>query len=605
LRPGADATQLRLGSLGYAEAAVSSYRVFVRLKREGVIPAACRFQVSLPTPLAPVSAFVDLDHQAAVEPVYEAAMLHELEIVLDAVPADQLAIQWDANLEFAMLEGEIPVWFSDVRAGIVERLIRIGRQVPPRVELGFHLCYGDESRHHATIPNDAHRLVEVSNALATSLDRPLNWMHLPVPGLQADAAFFAPLAGLVRRPETQFYLGLVHPGEGIDRITERISCAAQLLSNFGVATECGWGRSGRQSVGELAELLKAVSAPLETAPDRRGTVIWPAGFVRIPDEDWTHQPLDVSGLAYDDVKEHGWYRNLDLTVEQLANILKDGDILLDYSGGTGILLDRLRLRGSDVAVGTLIVDSSAKFLRVALERWRDDPRVALRLLRFLKQEGRLQTLPEVVGPEISERRVDIIVSTNAVHLYPDLPALLSTWVRALRPGGKVLINSGNIRNPRAKRSEWILDETVWVINDLAQGIVLNDPTYAAYRHDLEDPERLKKHAEFRDRVFLEPRPLDFYTEALAGSGLADIDVREATIKADVEEWYQFLTAYHDAVLGWVGGTKRIDGKGPTEEVIGDRLALMRHAIHTLFGGRPEFSACWTYITASARTPERT
>ena len=44
-------------------------------------------------------------------------------------------------------------------------------------------------------------------------------------------------------------------------------------------------------------------------------------------------------------------------------------------------------------------------------------------------------------------------------------------VRALRPGGTVFINSGNIRNPRARANEWILDETVWVINEVAEGLV--------------------------------------------------------------------------------------------------------------------------------------
>ena len=51
---------------------------------------------------------------------------------------------------------------------------------------------------------------------------------------------------------------------------------------------------------------------------------------------------------------------------------------MDYSGGTGILVDRLKLRVFDRQVGMLIVDSSAKFLRVALEKFRDDPQVGLR-----------------------------------------------------------------------------------------------------------------------------------------------------------------------------------------------------------------------------------
>ena len=30
-------------------------------------------------------------------------------------------------------------------------------------------------------------------------------------------------------------------------------------------------------------------------------------------------------------------------------------------------------------------------------------------------------------------------------------------------------------------------------------------------------------------------------------------MREATIMAGVSDWFEFMNAYHDAVLGWVGG----------------------------------------------------
>ena len=63
------------------------------------------------------------------------------------------------------------------------------------------------------------------------------------------------------------------------------------------------------------------------------------------------------------------------------------------------------------------------------------------------------------------------------------------------------------------------------------------------------------------------------------------------IEAKVGEWFEFLSAYHDAVLGWVGGAD------PTPGALRDRLHLIRHAMETLFGGRPSFNACWTYITA--------
>ncbi len=58
LRSPTSSSDITFDSLGYADAAIASYAAFSPLKQTGVIPAHCRFQVSLPTPLAPVVAFV-------------------------------------------------------------------------------------------------------------------------------------------------------------------------------------------------------------------------------------------------------------------------------------------------------------------------------------------------------------------------------------------------------------------------------------------------------------------------------------------------------------------------------------------------------------------
>jgi hypothetical protein len=103
LRRDEDPAGLRFESLGYAAAALGSYATFGALKRSGEIPRSCRFQVCLPTPLAPVTAFVALDDQPAVERAYEAAMEAEVAAIVEGIPHDQLAVQWDTNFEFAML----------------------------------------------------------------------------------------------------------------------------------------------------------------------------------------------------------------------------------------------------------------------------------------------------------------------------------------------------------------------------------------------------------------------------------------------------------------------------------------------------------------------
>jgi ubiquinone/menaquinone biosynthesis C-methylase UbiE len=595
LRPGEDAAALEFDSLGYADAAVASFATFAVLKRDGVIPRGCRFQVSLPTPLAPVSAFVAVEDQAAVEPAYERAMRRELARIAAEIPHDQLALQWDTNLELGMLEGDVPAPFLDVRAGVLERLLRIGHLVPADVELGFHFCAGHDEQEPRHVPADVRAMVDLANALATGLDRPLDWLHVPVASAPDDAAFLEPLRRLRLQPGTEVYLGLLHPGEGEDVTRRRIALAHTALDAFGVATPCGWGRLAPGHVPDLVTRHVTLSRAVADVSAPAEPFSWPEGFPRIPDEDWVARPVDAFGLHYDTVENHGWYRNLDLTVEQLAADLRDGDVLVDYSGGTGILLDRLRLRIFDRQVGMLIVDSSPKFLRVALDRFRADERVAFRRLHYRKDEGRLQYVDEVVGDAFPG--ADHLVSTNAIHLYDDLDGTLRGWARVLGPGGIVRINSGNLRNPRAADNEWIIDETVYVVHEVATGLVRSDPAYAAYRAVLDDEERMQTYLAWRDRVFLAPRPLDFYLDALRGAGFAIEDVSERTIEADVEEWYEFLAAYADAVLGWVGGSAKVDGAPASEEAARDRRSLLHRALTTIFGGRPTFRCCWTYITA--------
>jgi hypothetical protein len=262
LRPGADAEALTFDRLGYAEAARDSYETFARLKAEGVLPAHLRFQVSLPTALAPVSAFVADRDKAAVETPYEAALLGELAEITVAVPHGELAIQWDVAVEMAILEGVFRAWFDEPEEGIVERLARAAAAVADDVELGFHLCYGDYEHRHFTQPGDAGRLVALANHVSAVSRRAIAWVHMPVPRERTDDAYFAPLRRLRLHPETELYLGLVHHTDGVEGTQRRIDAAQRAVSSFGVATECGFGRRPPETVPDLLRIHREVSAPV-------------------------------------------------------------------------------------------------------------------------------------------------------------------------------------------------------------------------------------------------------------------------------------------------------------------------------------------------------
>lgn len=248
--------------LGYADAAIASYAVFLQLKQAGIIPAAHRFQVSLPTPLAPVTSFVVKEDQATVEPAYQAAMLAELDKITTTIPHDELAIQWDVAIEFALLEGVMPTFLTDVKTGIIDRLVLLGNRVPADVEMGYHLCYGDAGHRHFKQPEDATKLVEVANAVSAGVTRTINWIHIPVPRDRTDDAYFAPLQNLKLHPETELYLGLVHFTDGVEGTQRRIVAAQKHVSEFGVATECGLGRRPAETIPDLLHIHSQVSAPV-------------------------------------------------------------------------------------------------------------------------------------------------------------------------------------------------------------------------------------------------------------------------------------------------------------------------------------------------------
>jgi hypothetical protein len=261
-RPGVDPASVTFGPLGYAAAALDSWQVFRRLRADGVIAPDVRFQVSLPTPVAVVAAFVGA-HQAELEAAYEARLLAELEEILAVIPAGDLAVQWDTAVEFAIFEGVYPAWFGTDHpsrlAEIVTRLVRLGTAVPDEAELGYHLCYGDFEHRHFVEPPDTSKLAAVTRGVAEGLGRRLDWVHMPVPRDRADEAYFAPLATLSLPAETTLFLGLVHATDGLEGAAARIEAARGAVKTFGVATECGMGRRPPEQIPALLALHASVA----------------------------------------------------------------------------------------------------------------------------------------------------------------------------------------------------------------------------------------------------------------------------------------------------------------------------------------------------------
>ena len=68
-----------------------------------------------------------------------------------------------------------------------------------------------------------------------------------------------PLQDLRLRPGTEFYLGLVHMTDGVDGTLARIAAAQAFVADFGVATECGFGRRDPATIPCLLEVHSRVA----------------------------------------------------------------------------------------------------------------------------------------------------------------------------------------------------------------------------------------------------------------------------------------------------------------------------------------------------------
>ena len=75
------------------------------LKREGKIPAHCRFQIDLVPAHSVIWLFLQDDLHAPVDPIYNEALKREIDKIAARLPHDQIAIQFDvASAVFARLE---------------------------------------------------------------------------------------------------------------------------------------------------------------------------------------------------------------------------------------------------------------------------------------------------------------------------------------------------------------------------------------------------------------------------------------------------------------------------------------------------------------------
>ncbi|MGE3247658.1 MAG: hypothetical protein AB7F96_10165 [Beijerinckiaceae bacterium] len=243
LKPGTDIAAVKIET-GYAEAAIDSYATFAKMRDAGTIPAGVKFQVCLPTAIASAYQFIAPASIPDFLKIYEGSLLGDLKRIVDAIPHQDLSIQWDVCQEVLLYENYPPYAHrpADFKDKIAAELIRIGEAVPADVDMGYHLCYGSPADAHLVMPKDMAVMVELTQSFLPKVKRSVNFLHMPVPQDRSDDTYFAPLKNLNLPPETELYLGLIHHGDAPGD-TARLKAACKVAGKFGVATECGWGRT--------------------------------------------------------------------------------------------------------------------------------------------------------------------------------------------------------------------------------------------------------------------------------------------------------------------------------------------------------------------------
>lgn len=264
LKPGKTASDVSFGNLFYADIAKQSYAEFAELKRQGIVPKDCRFQIDLVPAHSVIWLFLQDDLHQPLDPVYNAALKREIDKIAHSLPHDQIAIQFDvASAVFARLQRNEPNAYGKNRGEMLASFSRIltdlAERVPADIELIFHFCYGDSNHKHVVEPRDMGDMVDMANRLSADIKRPIQLIHMPVPRDRADDDYFAALARLRLHPETELSLGLVHYTDGIAGTRGRLAAAERHVARFSVATECGFGRRNPSTIPELLKIHAAVA----------------------------------------------------------------------------------------------------------------------------------------------------------------------------------------------------------------------------------------------------------------------------------------------------------------------------------------------------------
>jgi len=234
-------------------AAREAYEGYRRAAADGRVRGDLKWQLSVPSPFTWLSRTLPPDDVAGQLDGAHQRLVQELAAFAAAVPVSDVALQWDLAAETALWESR----GRDLTAGrqlagrVLEGLIGLAGAWPAEAQLGFHLCRRDVAGATAADPLDAAQLSHLAGALLASVDRNIDFLHVPA-AREASPEWFSPYARLQAWPDTELHVGLAWADDAPDAVAARIDAAKGALQRFAPAPACGERPVATRQALELA-----------------------------------------------------------------------------------------------------------------------------------------------------------------------------------------------------------------------------------------------------------------------------------------------------------------------------------------------------------------
>ena len=216
------------------------------------------------------------------------------------------------------------------------------------------------------------------------------------------------------------------------------------------------------------------------------------------------------------------------------------------------------------------MDNSKSWLGKSYEILNDIPNVEFFALE--KKDGRYATLAETVGNGI----IDHVISTNTIHLIPDLKDAFIGISNALKKDGTFTFQTGNFTRKDRSEGALMIDDTVNDVHDMALETVRVDPRFESYREDLD--KNIETQGIQRKFVFPDPKPIEFYLKVLKESGFEHQAPLFTPVRIMYDDWLNFLRVKRLQA----GILPEIGGKESSPKAEQDRDTLITESALKLF-----------------------